>query len=41
MNLQWLVDHVQSFKAYLLLGVGLFVTMLVTTLLLFKRRGWL
>jgi len=41
MNLQWMVDHVQSFKAYLFLGVGLFVTMLVTTLLLFKRRGWL
>jgi Mg2+ and Co2+ transporter CorA len=41
MNLQWMVDHVQSLKAYLFLGVGLFVTMLVTTLLLFKRRGWL
>lgn len=41
MNLQWMVDHVQSLEAYLFLGVGLFVAMLATTLWLFKSRGWL
>ena len=41
MNLQWMVDHVQSLEAYLFLGAGLFVAMLATTLLLFKSRGWL
>ena len=41
MNIQWMVDHLQSLGAYLVLGVGLFVAILATTLLLFKSRGWL
>ena len=41
MNIQWMVDHLQSLGAYLVLGVGLFVVILATTLLLFKSRGWL
>ena len=41
MNMQWMVDHITSVEAYLVLGVGSFVTMVATTLLLFKRRGWL
>jgi magnesium transporter len=41
MNIQWMVDHIKSLEAYLFLGVGSFVAMLATTLLLFKNRGWL
>jgi len=41
MNMQWMVDHITSLAAYLVLGVGAFVAMVATTLLLFKRRGWL
>jgi magnesium transporter len=41
MNIQWMVDHIKSLEAYLFLGVGSFVAMLATTLLLFKSRGWL
>ncbi len=41
MNIQWMVDHTKSLEAYLVFGVGSFVAMLATTLLLFKRRGWL
>src|SRR5215831_9802923 len=41
MNIQWMVDHMKSLEAYLFFGVGSFVAMLATTLLLFKRRGWL
>jgi len=41
MNMQWMVDHITSLAAYLVLGVGSFVAMVATTLLLFKRRGWL
>ena len=36
-----MVDHIKSLEAYLFLGVGSFVAMLATTLLLFKSRGWL
>jgi Mg2+ and Co2+ transporter CorA len=41
MNMQWMVHHIKSLEAYLFLGVGSFVAMLATTLLLFKSRGWL
>jgi len=41
MNMQWMVDHIKSVEAYLCFGVGAFVAMLATTLLLFKSRGWL
>jgi len=40
MNVQWMVDHMKSLEAYLFFGVGSFVVMLATTLLLFKSRGW-
>jgi magnesium transporter len=41
MNFQWMINRLQSLEAFLFLGVGLFVAMSVTTLLLFRRRGWL
>jgi len=41
MNFQWMTDHVQSRGFFLFFGVGLFVAFLTTTLLLFKRKGWL
>ncbi len=41
MNFQWMIDHLHSLEAFLFLGVGLFVAILVATLLLFKGRGWL
>ena len=41
MNFQWMIDRLDSLGAFLLLGVGLFVAILVSTLLLFRSKGWL
>jgi len=41
MNFHWMIDRLQSLKAFLFLGVGLLGAMLVATLLLFWSRGWL
>jgi len=41
MNFQWMIDRLHSLEAFLFLGVGLLVGLLVATLLLFKGRGWL
>jgi len=42
MNFQWMLDNVvKSMEAFLILGVGLFVAMISSTLLLFKSQGWL
>lgn len=41
MNFQWMIDRLQSLEAFLILGVGLFVATLVTTLSIFRSRGWL
>src|SRR5262249_36147940 len=39
MNFQWLIERIASFRLFLILGIGLFVATLVTTLALFYRRG--
>jgi magnesium transporter len=39
-NFTWMVDHVDSWVAFLVLGVGLQVASLVLLVLYFKRRGW-
>ena len=42
MNFQWMLDHVvKSMEAFFILGIGLFVAMLSSTLLLFRSQGWL
>ena len=41
MNFQWLIESIASFRVFLILGIGLFVATLVTTLALFHGRGWL
>src|SRR5262249_47896689 len=41
MNFQWLIESIASFRVFLILGIGLFVATLVTTLALFRGRGWL
>ena len=41
MNFQWLIVRLDSLRAFLFLGLGLFVATFVATLLLFKSRGWL
>src|SRR5262249_10624126 len=41
MNFQWLIESIASFRVFLMLGIGLFVATLVTTLALFRGRGWL
>jgi Mg2+ and Co2+ transporter CorA len=41
MNFQWMIDRIQSLEAFLFLGVGLLVAMLIATLSLFRSRGWL
>ena len=41
MNFQWMIVRLDSLGAFLFLGVGLFVAMLVATLLLFRSQGWL
>jgi len=42
MNFQWMLDNVvKSMEAFLILGIGLFVAMISSTLLLFKSQGWL
>jgi magnesium transporter len=41
MNFHWMIDRLQSLKAFLFLGVGLLGAMLVATLLLFWSLGWL
>jgi Mg2+ and Co2+ transporter CorA len=41
MNFQWMINRMQSLKALIFLGVGLFLALLTTTLLLFNRMGWL
>ena len=39
MNFQWMIERLDSLEAFLLVGVGLLVAMLVTTLLLFQESG--
>jgi Mg2+ and Co2+ transporter CorA len=41
MNFQWMIVRLDSLGSFLFLGVGLFVTMLAATLLLFRSQGWL
>ena len=41
MNFQWMIDRLHSLEAFLFLGIGLLVALLVSTLLLFRGRGWL
>jgi len=41
MNFQWMIVRLDSLGAFLFLGVGTFVAMLVATLVLFRSRGWL
>jgi Mg2+ and Co2+ transporter CorA len=42
MNFQWMLDNVVKSKdAFLILGIGLFVAMLSSTLLFFRWKGWL
>ena len=41
MNFQWMINCLDLLEAFLFLGVGLFLAMLVATLLLFRSQGWL
>lgn len=40
-NFGWMVNHITSAWAFVLLGVGLQVAMVVGLMVLFKQRGWL
>ncbi len=39
-NFDWMVEHVGSLAAFLILGVGLQLLTLLILLAYFKRRGW-
>lgn len=39
-NFGWMVDHVESWQAFVALGLGLEVVTLVALLVLFRLRGW-
>jgi len=41
MNFQWMNVRLDSLEAFLFFGVGLFLALLTSTLVLFKRMGWL
>ena len=41
MNFQWMINRMQSLRSFLVIGVGLFLGVLVTTLSLFRQLGWL
>jgi magnesium transporter len=41
MNFQWMIDRLDSLGAFLFLGAGLFVAVLVATVVLFRSKGWL
>ena len=41
MNFQWMIDHIASAKAFVLLGIGLFGAILAFVLGLFWSLGWL
>ena len=39
-NFGWMVDHVDSWEMFVVLGLGLEVVTLVALLALFRLRGW-
>jgi magnesium transporter len=41
MNFQWMIDHIGSAEAFLLLGIGLFAAVLAFMLVVFWREGWI
>ena len=40
-NFGWMVDHVESWKAFLILGVGIELAAMLMLLYFFRRRGWI
>ena len=39
-NFTWMVDHVGSWQAFVILGVGLEIVAVIGLLVLFRKRGW-